>query len=420
MFECITGRVPFTGATAAEIAAKHVRERPPALRALNPGITPSAEFVINKAMAREIGRRYRSADEMLVDLEKLADGIELDRTGVLGLPTEEATLPMTPTPAMVPPPAQAPPRPPVTPAGGSVLGPSGRQPERTPGNVAAVTTVAVIVAILALVGVGLLIKQAVAPPAGNTQVAVPAVKGMALPEAKAALEQAGLKLGKISYVEDPGAPEGTVVQQTPEIGLSAAPQTAVDLVISRGKQTVTVPDVTQRSVAEATERLEKEGLHIGSLDKIFHETIPAGLVVKQAIAAGTRVEGGTTIDLTVSKGPEATVTKPDTTTPPGDNEQPVAEDPVVEIRADENYTGSNANERRVIVKVSAMGTDMGQRIQIVKSDDTGRERTVVSATMDPGASREWPVQITGNAIIEVLHNDRSVFRAPYSVTGGGQ
>ena len=68
MFECVTGRPPFTGATPAEIAAKHVRERPPALRSLNPNITPSAEFVINKAMARELPRRYRGAEELLVDL----------------------------------------------------------------------------------------------------------------------------------------------------------------------------------------------------------------------------------------------------------------------------------------------------------------------------------------------------------------
>ena len=40
---------------AAEIAARHVRERPPSLRALNPNVTPSAEYVINKAMAREFG-----------------------------------------------------------------------------------------------------------------------------------------------------------------------------------------------------------------------------------------------------------------------------------------------------------------------------------------------------------------------------
>ena len=116
----------------------------------------------------------------------------------------------------------------------------------------------------------------------------------------------------------------------------------------------------------------------------------------------------------MSKGPEETKTEP--APPEKGEEEHVADDPVVDIVPDETFRSDKPGERRLIVKVSAMGTDMGQRIQIVKSDDAGRE--VVAATMDAGASREFPLKVVGNATIEVLHNDRSVFSAPAPAGAG--
>jgi eukaryotic-like serine/threonine-protein kinase len=415
MFECITGRVPFAGATAAEIAAKHVRERPPALRSLNPAITPSAEFVINKAMAREAARRYRSADEMLVDLEKLADGVELDRTGVLGIPTEDATLTLAPTqaPVMMEAPVLLRPVAPTMDQRQPVLGPASRAPARAPGSMAAVTVAAVLVALLALGGVAWLLRTVLVASPAARKVNVPAVKGMALAEARAEITKAGLRPGNVSYVEADSAPNGTVIEQAPGMGEMVEPGSAVNLTLSRGKQTVTVPDVSQRSVAEATERLQAANLHLGEMERIFHETVPAGLVVKQAIASGTKVEAGTAIDLTVSKGPEQPPTTVATgpVTTPGTDATP-ANDPEVEVREDETFRSDNPAERQLLVKVSAMGTQMGQRIQIIKSDDKDRDRAVVTVTMDPGASKEFPVKVVGNGTLEVHLDGRRVFSAP--------
>lgn len=406
MFECITGQPPFSGGSPAEIAAKHVRERPPSVRSLNAGITPSAEFVISKAMAREASRRYRSAEELLVDLEKLADGVELDRTGVLGPPSEEATMRLTPSQAPVPASPQISPMPPpaVT-----------RPPERAPGNVAATTAVAVLIAVVALLGVGWLVKQAFYPGQTPRKVSVPSVKGLSLAEARREIVAAGLQVGEVSYQEDDSAPNGTVIEQAPGIDQPVEENTTVALVLSRGKQTVTVPQITGRTVAEARERLEKANLHVGEVQDIFHESVPKGLIVKQGIAAGTKVEAGAGVDLTVSKGVEEKVTEP-VETP--ETPETVADDPVVEIRQDENYRSENAAERRFIVKISAMGRKRGQLIQIVKSDDSGRGIVVMSATLDPGATTEKTIKVLGNATLEVYHNDKSVFAENYSLNTG--
>lgn len=410
MFECTTGRPPFTGASPAEIAAKHVRERPPALRSLNPNITPSAEFVINKAMARETSRRYRGADELLVDLEKLADGIELDRTGVLGPSSEEATMRLAPT--QLPPsetvrPVAAPPPQRVSPPQPQPL--SARPPDRNPGSVAAATALVVIVAIIALLGVGWLLKQAFYPGHTPRKVQVPSVKGLSQAEATRVIEQAGLQAGRVSFKEVEEALAGTVVEQLPETGESVEANSTVALVIGRAEETVTVPNVAARTLAEATERLRTVGLQVGQVERVFHDTVPNGQIVKQDIAAGTKVEKGTGVDLTLSKGPEVKP-EPTTVTP---TDETVTEAPLIEIKQDMNYQGAGPENRRYLVKISAMGTQRGQKVQVVRSDDNGRGVIVSNLVLEPGASREVKVDVQGNATIEVYHNDRAVFSEPY-------
>ncbi len=404
MFECVTGRPPFSGATPAEIAARHVRERPPALRALNPNVTPSAEYVINKAMSRELTRRYRGAEELLVDLEKIADGIELDRTGVLSPGGDEATMRLSPSTLPVGPPQDEPP--PSAP----LPRPAPAAPERHPGSVAAATALAVVLGVVALIGVSLLVKAAFYPGQTPRKVQVPSVRGMTLADATTVIEGAGLKVGKVTYEEDDTAPEGTVIRQVPDIEESVEATTLVNLVIRRGKRTVTVPDVRRRTVAEASERLQEASLQVGETNQVYHAEIPAGQIVSQAIPAGTKVESGTAVDITVSRGPE----KPPDTTPVGpDKGSDVAEDPVVEIRQVEGYQSANTAERKFTVKVSATGKQHGQKVQITKSDDTGRGVAVGSGTLDPGVSREWDVILVGNATIEVYHQDQVVFAEQY-------
>lgn len=399
MYECLTGRPPFTGATAAEIAAKHVRERPPALRTLNPNVTPSFEYVVNKAMARELTRRYRTADELLIDLEKLADGVELDRTGVLSPGSEEATLRLSPAqaptaPSYVPPPA-----------GGE---PARPQPPQ-PGNVAFAAALAVIIALLGLVGVFFLIKMAFYPGESAKKVQVRSVKGLTLAEATTLLSADGLKVGKVTYQESDTDKEGTIIRQIPEAGETVAPGASVDLWIAQGKKLATVPDVRRRTIAEATDRLRAANLQLGEIEEVYNSEIPAGQIIKQAISAGTKVEAGTAVDVTVSRGPEP---QPQVVSPPEET-TPLAEDPVVEVVRDTSFKGKNERERKFVVTVTATGKQRGQKIQILKTDDEGRAVEVGSDTLDPGASRKWEVVVTGNATIEVYQNGRVVFSDQY-------
>ena len=69
MFELFTGRVPFKGDNAVEIAIKHMKEPIPSVCNINPNIPQSIENIILKACAKNPKNRYDSVYEMYNDLK---------------------------------------------------------------------------------------------------------------------------------------------------------------------------------------------------------------------------------------------------------------------------------------------------------------------------------------------------------------
>lgn len=73
LYQMLSGRVPFTGASPVAVAIKHALEEPPPLLQLNPSIPPKIEAVVMKAIAKEPEQRYASAGE-LAEALRLAAG----------------------------------------------------------------------------------------------------------------------------------------------------------------------------------------------------------------------------------------------------------------------------------------------------------------------------------------------------------
>jgi serine/threonine protein kinase len=64
IYELLVGRVPFQGDSQVATALMHVNERPPAPRAIVPGISREIEAVVMRALAKDPEDRYSSAGEM--------------------------------------------------------------------------------------------------------------------------------------------------------------------------------------------------------------------------------------------------------------------------------------------------------------------------------------------------------------------
>jgi non-specific serine/threonine protein kinase len=71
LYEMATGRVPFSGDSAAEILDRVTHAQPEAIARFNYNLPPELERIIRKCLEKDRDRRYQSARELLVDLRNL-------------------------------------------------------------------------------------------------------------------------------------------------------------------------------------------------------------------------------------------------------------------------------------------------------------------------------------------------------------
>lgn len=80
LFEMLTGDVPFHGDTPVAVAMKHVREEPPDVQTLRPELSAASAAVVDRAICKDLDRRYPDAASMVADLEE-ALALETARGG---------------------------------------------------------------------------------------------------------------------------------------------------------------------------------------------------------------------------------------------------------------------------------------------------------------------------------------------------
>jgi beta-lactam-binding protein with PASTA domain len=145
---------------------------------------------------------------------------------------------------------------------------------------------------------------------GTDTVAVPALTGLQLEQALQKLQAAKLK-GATRRVSS-AKPAGQVIAQAPGGGHELKPGAAVVLTVSKGKQSVAVPDVIGLSRAEASAELERAGFEVAVAEVPAAE--PKGTVVAQSPGAGERAPKDSKVQINVSKGTGTTGTVTITTT----------------------------------------------------------------------------------------------------------
>ena len=130
---------------------------------------------------------------------------------------------------------------------------------------------------------------------------VPNVKGASQSNAKASVEARGFSFKSDEDYSSTVA-AGYVISQSPEAGTEAQEGSTVTVVISKGKQTVTVPNVTGGTEENARDALERAKLKV-TVNSEYNAFVPAGRVVYQSPEPNAEAMPGSTVTLTVSLGP---------------------------------------------------------------------------------------------------------------------
>ncbi|HWG97730.1 MAG TPA: Stk1 family PASTA domain-containing Ser/Thr kinase [Pilimelia sp.] len=322
LFEMLTGRVPYDGASAVDVAWQHVdQDVPPPSRYL-PDLPPALDALVAHATRRDPGARPTDAGALLAQVQAVRD--DLGSVPAVHAGADRTMVVSAVRPAW----ARLPAGQPGHSAGGAAPdGPGrayrggGRRPGRggalgaaaarwhglvgrvagTPRARTALTAATVVLALLVVAGgwwfgFG---RYTVAPELVNLD--------RANAEARAA--QAGFTVvyGEPRFSED--VERDVVLGQDPPGRGRIVKGGQITLVLSRGPERYPVPDVLGRAYERAEADLAAKRLVVKKGPDRYDDNVPVGVVMAVDPAVGTQVKPGTTVTVTVSKG-RAPITVP--------------------------------------------------------------------------------------------------------------
>lgn len=298
LYEILTGRVPFDGATPEAVAAKQVQEPPTPPRQVNERLPAAIDAFVLRALAKDPALRYSTARELgaaLTSYRQLADG----RTASVPRPPADRAVDHPPVAAM-----PVSPRPTVRPPRPAPLVPS--EPVRARQGVdwfLAVLVLLTLACVAGLVPLGMTVRAAytIPTPTPMPPAVVPNLVGLSVEEADAQLRKAGLTLVREGERFDDRLPLGRVLAQTVPSGAKLAAGNSVGVVVSRGVELIEAQNVVGLALADAQSRLTGAGFRVTRLEAP-NASVAAGLVSTQAPAAGSRLGRGSIVTLTVSLG----------------------------------------------------------------------------------------------------------------------
>lgn len=157
-----------------------------------------------------------------------------------------------------------------------------------------------------MVDEGTMVRVVVSSGKGESEVPVPNVTGYTDNAAIGMLQDAGLDYNR-EYESSDQVPEGTVIRQSPDSGTTVAAGSKVTIVVSQGKESVTVPELKNNTEAGARKALEDVGLQVGTVSTDYSDTVEEGKVISQSEIAGKTVYSGTSVDIVISLGPKETL-----------------------------------------------------------------------------------------------------------------
>lgn len=145
---------------------------------------------------------------------------------------------------------------------------------------------------------------------GKGSISVPDLTGKTSQEAQNTLERNSLVFSLERSEYNATVPKDTVISQSPAAGMRVKKGRTVQVVLSNGAKSVTVPDLKGLDVRDATLQLENLQLTLGKTDFATHPVAKKNVVIDQDPPAGKDVPAGSAVDLTVSIGPPPALSMP--------------------------------------------------------------------------------------------------------------
>src|SRR5439155_7125466 len=89
LYEMLTGKKPFSGATTADLLAAILRNEPEDLYRFNHDVPAELERIVLKTLRKSRDQRYQSAEDLFADLKQLKKDLDLAAARKISEPTSE-------------------------------------------------------------------------------------------------------------------------------------------------------------------------------------------------------------------------------------------------------------------------------------------------------------------------------------------
>lgn len=173
---------------------------------------------------------------------------------------------------------------------------------------------------------------------GIEQKTVPDVVGKTEHDAQTAIIDAGLTVGQTSREHSSSVATGMVISTDPAAGQSLDKGAVVNITISKGRASATVPDVVGKTEEEARKALESAGLEM-SATRANDKSVKEGRVISQSPKKGASgVYKGDAVVLVISQGPKM-IAVPDVTGKSESEAKKALKDAGFEVEVDKAWTG---------------------------------------------------------------------------------
>jgi len=222
---------------------------------------------------------------------------------------------------------------------------------------------------------------------GPELVKVPDLRNEHLRAVRLKLKNAGFLLddSKISYIYSQEVQKNFVIAQNPMAGVKMPRGSKIALLLSKGEKPnyVFVPDLYGKSIIEAKNLLNKNGLILGKISYVINKEFPFDIVIKQFPRYGMKVPKDSKVDIVINGNRARTLE--------------------LELK----------QLKKIFFNYKLPLSDKTElKIKVMLKDDIG-EREIYSKFHKPGEVIEFPVTGAGRMEITIFENNKKLEKIIY-------
>ncbi len=298
LYEMLTGEVPFNGNSPVSVALKHIKEKAQAPLNLNPVIPEKVNALIMKALDKNPENRFDSAREMREEIITVLKNLNQNKANSNKQKFNKGDTKIISKSDIIDNNQHK--------EKNKYHNQKKKKEKRKKSllknlsfNPAIGLGIIIILILLTFIGIFYYVRIYTDPPI----VAAPELEGLDLMQAQEMAQQEGLNLQIQNEVFHSEYEQNSIISQVPSGNRMIRKTRPIEVIVSKGPESLKVPDLSGMSLRKAQVELENNNIKIGELTREYHENVSKDYIIEQIPEPETEIPVTDKIDLIVSRGP---------------------------------------------------------------------------------------------------------------------